>query len=45
MKARIEYEQIEKQKEANQLDVDVISEKESDDDKEDLSKPEKRGIV
>ncbi|KAK8885810.1 hypothetical protein M9Y10_041264 [Tritrichomonas musculus] len=45
MKARIEYEQIEKQKEANQLDVDVISEKESDDDKEDLSKPEKREIV
>ena len=44
MKAKIQYEQLEKQKETNQLGVDTIS-KESDDDNEDLSKPEKREVV
>ena len=42
MKAKIQYEQIEKQMQNNQLDMKNISD---DDDNEDLSKPEKRDIA
>lgn len=42
MKAKIQYEQIEKQKQDNQLDLKNVSD---EDDNDDLSKPEKRDVV